>query len=179
MSVPDFQSDLVRGRSGEDFLKLRHAPNPDAFPEPDFLIDAMPGERRWDLELLSATDAKCLARVEVKTDSHDPATTPNFFMERYTRVAGQPGALKGGPWRAAEHGVDTFVYLYMNPDEGFTPVAYWFDDVPALVQHLDREGAEYPTRLVRGRGCGRTLTAVGWLVPRRDLRALARKVVYQ
>jgi hypothetical protein len=165
MSQPDFQADLRRGKAGERFL----------MEQLDGLGVTWPpeGERRWDLE--RHTLAGHVGRIEVKCDSYDPAATPNFFLEQRTRVAGKPGELLGGPWRALAEGVDTFVYLYHNPKRGGASRAYWFYDLPALVAHLDGHLEDYEVRRVRG---GR-LTAVGVLVPRKTLRGLSERVVYQ
>jgi hypothetical protein len=172
MSTPDFQVDLRRGKAGEAFLMAQH---PHLRLPPD-------GERRWDLEttgdvgpFLGCPPILGTLKFEVKCDSYDPAETPNFFLEQRTRVAGKPGELLGGPWRALAEGVDTFVYLYHNPKRGGASRAYWFYDIPALVTHLDGHMDDYEVRRVRG---GR-LTAVGVLVPRKTLKGLSERVVYQ
>jgi hypothetical protein len=159
VSRPNFGTDLRRGKAGEDFLRFRY---PGLCWPPE-------GERKYDL-----FDSYNNVTVEVKCDSYDRKATPNFFMEQRTRVAGQPGYLVGGPWRAAEDGVDEFVYLYHHPDRPGESCAYWFDDMPALVGHLNTNLAGYEVRRVRG---GR-LTAVGVLVPRRTLRHLCTRVIY-
>lgn len=160
MTAPDFQRDLVRGKLGEQFLKANHAGLGLTWPAE--------GERRWDLEC--ALNGK---HVEVKCDSYDPLLTQNFFMEQRTRVAGKPGALLGGPWRALAEGVDTFVYLFHSPKRA-PSFGYWFYDLPLLVEHLDAHLEEYEVRRVRG---GR-LQAVGRLVPRDSLKDLYTRVVY-
>lgn len=158
-----FTTDYARGCEGELFLA-----------QAEGLLRAPKHERRWDLFAGDAYDRGGITMtVEVKTDSYDRAATPNFFMELRTRIAGHPGEYVGGPWRAASHGVDRFVYLYHNPAR--TPsVAYWFDNVPELVAHLDGNRESYQTRRVR---YGR-VTAVGLLVPRAGVRHLCRRVVY-
>ncbi len=160
MTTERFKADLVRGKRGEAFL-VDHIPALDWPP---------PGERKYDL-----FDTGDHRTVEVKTDSYALTDSPNFFMEQRTRVAGQAGMLLGGPWRAAADGVDTFAYLYYSPTrDPERGTCYWFDDVPALVEHLDKHLGEYQTRRVRYG----VLTAVGVLVPRKSLRHLARKVTY-
>lgn len=168
MSAPDFQADLARGNRGEAFLVQQHP----------FLQPAADGERRWDLERFGPTSRDEVETVEVKTDSYDPAETPNMFIERHTNVAG--GArLLGGPWRALRDGVDTFVYLYHNPKRAGASVSYWFEDLPALVAHLDSRMPHYEVRRVNARG---RLSSTGVLVPRKELRvamgSTLRKVVY-
>lgn len=154
---PDFNADLKRGKAAErwfaDHVGLQLAPD---------------GERRWDLQ------SSEYGRIELKCDSHDPASSPNFFMELRTRIAGG-GTLLGGPWRALEDDVDTFVYMFHRVDAP-PSVAFWFEDLPKLVQHLDFHHAEghYETRRVRA---GK-LQAVGLLVPRQSLIDLFRVELY-
>jgi hypothetical protein len=151
---------------------------------PDLVLPPA-GERRWDLELrhpvqqaitagVVHTIGHLVERIEVKTDSYARRNSRNFFMELRTRVAGVPGELLGGPWRALADGCTTFVYLYHNPARAPGGVAYWFHDLPALVRELDLNRPDYEIRRVRG---GR-LTSVGLLVPRRGLRDLCTRVVY-
>ena len=154
---PDFNADLKRGKAAERWLAERVGLN--LAPE---------GERRWDLQ------SEAHGRIELKCDSHDPASSPNFFMELRTRVA-RGGTLLGGPWRALEDDVDTFVYMFHRVD---TPpsVAFWFEDLPRLVEHLDykRSVGAYETRRVRA---GK-LQAVGLLVPRASLAEHFRVEMY-
>lgn len=166
MNAPHFATDLARGQAGEAFLTNRHPGL--TFPSGD--------ERRWDLEAyeVDSFDGQPYSRIEVKTDSRPRRSTPNFFMEQRTRVRGQDGYLLGGPWRAVADGVDTFVYLYHDPEHPADSVAYWFDDIPALTEHLDEHIDWYEVRRVRSA----RLTAVGVLVPRVSLKHLARRVVY-
>jgi hypothetical protein len=66
--------------------------------------------------------------VEVKTDTYSMEATPNFFMERVSNMNnGKPG----GPWRAAEDGINHFVYLFLQ-DKAF----FWFEP-KGLVEFLD------------------------------------------
>lgn len=161
---PDFKADLARGHAGERYLMVQH---------PDLVLGAS-GERRWDLCLVSPADIKT---VEVKCDSYSPDATPNFFLEQRTRVHGNEGAtgtLLGGPWRAADHGVDVFVYLFHKPGRAGPSTAYWFYDVPTLAATLTERLNDYEVRRVRSA----RLTAVGVLVPRESLAHLYTKFTY-
>lgn len=172
MTTAQFKRDLERGKAGEQFLKSQYPKRPDEFPEPPYLWEpANPAERRWDLELVSARDGKCLQTVEVKTDSYDPEQTPNFFMELLTVVGGRE--LVGGPWRARADGVDTFVYLYHGRAKPSR--AFWFYDLPALVRELDTRPSRFQMRSVKLD----QLRATGLLVPRSALAHLYTEHVYE
>lgn len=121
----DWDEQLAVGHRGERFLQYNH---PGIIPAPE-------GERRWDLMLAGAPRAQS---IELKTDSHAPTATPNFFLERWTVVLGTGKRLPGGPWRTAAHGIDLFVYLFLPPvGKQWVPAAWWFTDVPALVAVLE------------------------------------------
>lgn len=61
-------------------------------------------DRRWDFETPEGL------RVELKTDTYDPAKTPNLFMERWSDIdRGTPGSI----WRACEDEVDVFIYWFV------------------------------------------------------------------
>lgn len=68
--------------------------------------------------------------VELKTDSYNMEKTPNFFMEQYT-VSDDKINL-GGPWRTKEHGVNLFVYYFLN-----NKVFFWFCPI-TLCEFLDK-----------------------------------------
>jgi hypothetical protein len=157
MTTAQYKRDLERGKAGELFLADQHRLG---FP-PD-------GERRWDLERSRIGGVE---RIEVKTDSYDPAATPNFFMELLTSVGGQ-SEIVGGPWRARADKVDTFVYLYLGRAE--PPRAFWFHDLPALVKELDTKPSRFAMRSVKF-DC---LKATGLLVPRAALAHLYEERVY-
>lgn len=157
MTTAQFKRDLERGKAGERFLLEQHRLN--CPPE---------GERRWDLE------RSCLGgveRIEVKTDSYDPAATPNFFMELLTVVGGYE--VVGGPWRARADKVDTFVYLYLG--RAVPPRAFWFYDLDALVRELDTKPSRFAMRTVKLD----QLRATGLLVPRSTLAHLYTEKVYR
>lgn len=143
----EFQTQLARGRGGEGFLVRQHDPQ---------LLLAEPGTRTHDLEQCQPFGGPRLT-VEVKTDSYPMDTTPNFVMERYTTPYGKE-RLEGGPWRAHQHAVDVFVYLFSNANdlahypEGkyealLPPTAFWFWNVPELVR-----ATEAVLAALRGRG---------------------------
>lgn len=165
MTTARFKVDLERGRAGEQFLLERHL-GVTWPPE---------GERRWDLErpgVIAMAELDRAERIEVKTDSYDPAQTPNFFMELLTVVGGWE--VVGGPWRARADGVDTFVYLYHKEGRGPSR-AFWFYDLPALVKELDTKPSRFQMRSVKLD----RLKATGLLVPRAALAHLYTEEVYK
>lgn len=151
----DFQEQYEKGWAGEQFLLDNH----------DFLRRALPGERRFDL----IDKRPPFKRVEVKTDFYPHGATPSFFMERGTVVNGSHFLL-GGPWRAARDGVDVFIYLYANAGEDRAKpaghIAYWFNDVPALVARLDKLREECPKKIGKRQVRSLKVTARGYLYPR-------------
>lgn len=156
----DFQTQLDVGWAGEEFLLKAHP----------WLGRAMPGERRFDL----VDKRPPFKRVEVKTDTYPMADTPNFFWEKSTIIHGREGGyLPGGPWRAARDAVDTLIYLYSNggsKDAPAAPVAFHFENVPALVERLDVLVAKRPRVAMPRRVRSLKVTAQGYLVDR-DLLA--------
>lgn len=155
----DFQTQLDVGWAGEEFLLKAHP----------WLGRAMPGERRFDL----VDKRPPFKRVEVKTDTYPHGDTPNFFWEKSTVIHAGNHYLQGGPWRAAKDKVDTLVYLYSNggtKDAPGAPVAYWFENVPALVARLDELIARRPRVAHPRRIRNLKVTAQGYLVDR-DLLA--------
>lgn len=156
------QCDLVVGAWGESFIATQHGLN-----------KALEDERRYDL---THPDGRT---IEVKTDTHPLAATPNMFMERWTEHRAEGWRIDGGPWRAAKHGVATFVYLHQNggtKDAPLPPVAWWFDDVPALVARIDDMHAR---KRFQQRGVlSGAVRAIGLLVPRAAVEDLARRVGY-
>lgn len=179
MTTAQFKRDLERGKAGEQFLVDNCPHNSLRFP-----LDSK--ERRWDLERCTTYELPAIGthwtqgplqvseveRIEVKTDSYDPATTPNFFMELLTTA---PGGYEmvGGPWRARADKVDTFVYLYLG--KARPPRAFWFRDLPALVKELDTKPSRFQMRNVKFD----QLKATGLLVPREVLKHLYTEVVYE
>jgi hypothetical protein len=109
--------------------------------------------------------------VEVKTDTYDPARTPNAFLERRT-ITPDGRVLAGGVWRAAADGLDALVYLYVR-----TGSALWMWDLPDLVRRLELRHRQLANagqawravRVVNPDG----YTAEGRLVPRTELAELA------
>lgn len=158
MSRPfDFDTQLRAGQWGEEFLLRAH----------DWLKPS--SDRRWDL----VDTRPPFKRVEVKTDGYPMLDTPNFFMEKSTVVHGAGKAvgkvLRGGPWRAAHDQVDTFVMLFRNggtKDNPSPPVAYWWEDVPALVAKLEELVATRPRVVFPRRIRNLRVSAQGYLVER-------------
>jgi len=152
--MPDFARDLTRGQSGEAWF-VDHYPGGGALAEQS--------TRAFDVVL---PDARTL---ELKTDSYSHVSTPNCFMERWTKSGSRRS--DGGPWRAARDGVDVFAYLFMEPE----PLLYVWHDVDRLVSSLDdwiRHTRRYVHRVQNAAWCGE-----GYLVPRTVL-ALPSRVTY-
>lgn len=100
------------------------------------------------------------AVVELKTDMYSMQKTGNFFMERFSSIeVGSPG----GPWQAAAHGCEYFVYWYAADQVGFV----W--RTADLVKQLDAIiGTLKPVEVRNKRW-----TTVGFKVPRTMLAPLA------
>lgn len=97
--------------------------------------------------------------LELKSDSYNPAATPNFFMERFSSFdQGTPG----GPWQALSKNIDLFVYRFAMTGEEF-----WFE-TSKLVEHLERSKALYRSAMIPNKGW----QAMGYLVPRASLSSL-------
>lgn len=160
MNKRSFATQYAVGFAGEEFLLGAH----------DWLKRALPGERRFDL----VDTRPPFRRIEVKTDTHPLGDTPNLYAERRTVIYPKGGMsyrgatiLVGGPWRALQDKVDCFVYLFPNGGtsaEPGEPVAFWFNDVPALVERLDDLIARGKCRAPRVR-TGK-VSAQGYTVPR-------------
>lgn len=71
-----------------------------------------------------------LRKVRLISDISYHYKTQNFFMERYSI---NHTKAPGGPWQALEEGADIFIYLFVR-----NKVAYIFEDVPYLVEKLER-----------------------------------------
>ena len=155
------------GRAAEAFLLGAH-------PELRWPAE---GERRWDLEGAYADGRR--RTIEVKCDTHPMLATPSYFMEARTNLRRTKESLVGGPWRARNHSVNEFVYLFSNSGsaaEPGEPVAFWFDDVPALVKRLDEGILDGEWEIRRNRALD--VSYFGYLVPRAKLAHLAQEVRY-
>lgn len=76
------------------------------------------------IDFIHRTDG---TRVELKTDFYDMMRTPNFFFERYSN---DKTKTLGGPFSAAEAGVDYFIYFFIK-----NSTAFWFRPIE-LVEFL-------------------------------------------
>ena len=97
----NFKADLKRGLQGQA-LFLKH------YPE----YEPTTGFNKIDFIHPDGT------KVELKTDFYNMNKTKNFFFERYSNDTA--GTL-GGPFSAAESGVDFFVYFFIKSLKSF-----WF-----------------------------------------------------
>lgn len=97
-------------------------------------------------------------KIELKVDFYDMEKTRNFFMERWSNL----NSLKpGGPWQAAEHGCQWFVYFYMQGMQG------WIWKTEDLVKQLEALESRLKPRQVRNM----KWTTVGYTVDRNLLRS--------
>lgn len=110
----DFKLQLQTGDRGEQLFLERYPTK----------IEIYPG-REYDFTCLETK-----AKIELKTDTYNIEKTSNFFMERFSDVHRET---IGGPWRAARDNVDIFCYYFVRHN-----IWFQFNDVPALVERLDR-----------------------------------------
>lgn len=100
------------------------------------------------------------SKIELKTDFYPMAKTANFFMERYSSIeVGSPG----GPWQAAAHGCDWFVYFYTPDTTGFI---FKCSDLLQQLEAIEAKLVPVEVRNVRW-------TTVGYKVPRTLLKPVA------
>lgn len=139
----NFHKDLQAGKLGEEvFAKL-------------FVGLRKTDGRKGDFEQPNTG-----AKIELKTDMYGMQKTPNFFIERYSSVeVGSPG----GPWQAAQHGCEYFVYWYAADQVGFV----W--RTADLVKQLEAIMGQLKPVEVRNK----RWTTVGFKVPRSALIPLA------
>lgn len=150
------------------------------------LLDKYPGSFKkdecegWDVLY---TDGFMTVTVEVKTDTYyfkwnlNPdipffRKTENLFIEKFTETRKTGYRKIGGPWRAAQHNADIFLYYFKNEK-----VFYWFDDIPALINTVEQWLTRYPNpedeliEIDNGWYFG-----LGWKVPISVVDHLATKV---
>lgn len=86
------------------------------------------------------------AKIELKTDTYNINKTENFFLERFSDLERET---PGGPWRAANDGIDIFCYMFVRHN-----IWFQFEDVPALVQRVDEilEGRKGGLVYIKNRG---------------------------
>jgi hypothetical protein len=143
--VADFESDLAFGKRAEVEM-LAWLPSGWALSD----------DRRWDLQ---HADGRTL---ELKVERRPWTETVNVFFEH--QVNGKPG----GPWRAAEDGVDLYTHLFHSP----VPMALVWTNVPALVRWCD---AYLKTTRVWGHHIkNKGWTGVGFAVPWRSMTGRAK-----
>ena len=136
----NFQKDLQRGLAGQQafaklFANVRHTDG-----------------KRGDLTINGA-------KIELKVDFYDMEKTPNFFIERYSS---KETFSPGGPWQAATHECDYFVYMFMMQMTGFV------FEVPDIVKQLEAMEKQLKPVEVRNK----SWTTLGFRVPRQALKPL-------
>lgn len=163
MPLTNVKANVPKGTEGKDFtfegqLHVGSAGEQaflDKYPHPlTISVDL-----RWDF--IRVTDG---ARVELKTDTYDPAKFPNFFFERFSDEVAET---LGGPWRARKDRVPVFVYLFEK-----TGTYYEFTDLKGLCTHLDKGIAKglYKEFRVKNKGRGGGWVTLGYAVPRESVK---------
>lgn len=141
-----WKKQLEVGQNGEHML-IQH------YHEPLIVAHNL----KWDFVQLSDG-----AKVEVKTDTYDMNSTPNFFMERWGNEADKK---PGGPWRARKHSVDHFVYFFVANRTYFV-----FTDVKELCARADKIAKRKSTREIKVKNKG--YLTVGYPMPRDEFEDL-------
>ena len=105
--------------------------------------------------------------IELKTDTHDPAATPNFFIERWSDVDSKR---PGGPWQALEKGAHLLVYLYLPEDK---TQKRWFvcKALESLTKRIEDSAATLRPVRIPNKGW----TTEGYLVPREWIKDLVKE----
>lgn len=121
---------------------------------------ALSEDRRWDY--LTPRGLK----VELKSDTYDYTKTDNFFMEKYSDMAKKS---PGGPWRAAEDGVDIWIYWFPK-----NKVYYEFRNLDELIKVLNEMTEKMYVIGIKNQAW---ITG-GFKVPRDMLHKYYRRVTY-
>jgi len=153
--VWQFDKQMDVGRQGERLL-LKRWPNPI--------------RRRYeDLKGVDFEDSYGTL-IELKTDTHDPEDTPNFFIERWSDLASKK---PGGPWQALEKGADLLVYLYLFKDKDGKQQEKWFrlKGLHSLTKRIEDGSMNYKVVQIPNKGW----TTEGYLVPRDFIKDLVKE----
>jgi hypothetical protein len=145
----NFKDSLIKGQAGEA-LFLQYMPHLQKLDgrQSDF-VDSLTGER-----------------YELKTDSYDPARTPNMFIEHYSDVSREK---PGGPLQALAHGSTYWCYFFPKA------LTCYIFVTSHLLEALPRLTADLELKLIRNRGW----TTSGWAVPRTRLQHLYKEVHFE
>lgn len=139
----DFKTSLAKGKQGEALLL-------EAMPE------LVPLNGRKSDFINPATEEL----YELKSDQYDMSATKNFFIEIYSDVERKA---VGGPWQAAEHGSQYWMYMFPK-----NRVLFIFKTVD-LLNYLEYISTSvYETSRIYNR----SWTTLGMKVPREDLKHL-------
>jgi hypothetical protein len=108
--------------------------------------------------------------IELKTDTHDPSETANFFIERWSDVESKR---PGGPWQALGKGAQLLIYLYLFKDKDGKQQEKWYRliGLESLTRRI--EDAKMNLKVVQIPNKG--WTTEGYLVPREFVKDLARE----
>lgn len=108
-------------------------------------------------------DPQTNLKYELKCDSYDMDSVPNFFMERWSVLDKQKA---GGVFQAAEHGADFYVYLFVK-----NMVAFIFS-VPDLLKYISDNESSYKKVYIQNKG----YTTVGYKIPRVSVAHLFKQI---
>lgn len=102
--------------------------------------------------------------LELKTDTYDMSSTPNFFIERFSNAKYQT---PGGPWKAQENGCKYFAYMFIKNK-------IWFlFEVDKLIEILDKIVKEKQLKLEEIKNKG--WITQGYKIKRKDLSSIYKK----
>lgn len=148
----NFQDSLAIGKEGERVFFQKYSRKLKLLLRDGFKEDFVAGRDR--------------EMVELKTDSYDMLSTPNFFMERYSDIDKKK---PGGPWQSLAKGIGTFIYYYIKND------VYFLFNTTDLVHRLnDIIGEMKPIRILN-----RGWITTGYKVPRIALEDLNLNDLHQ
>jgi hypothetical protein len=94
------------------------------------------------------------AKIELKTDTYSLSSTPNFFLERWSKEGENK---PGGPWRARRNRIDIFIYYFIQDGTFFE-----FTDVKKLCARADKLLGKAREVRVKNKG----YYTIGYPIPR-------------
>ena len=148
--MPDWATDLSRGKRGEDIICKR------------FNCEKADG-RKYDLVTPTGKT------LEVKTDFYRMSTTPNFSIERFSNSEFETD---GGIYKSAKDGVDRFAYFFIKD----RIVYFWevVDLMKAVEEHVKLHNPR--KSYVRNEKGGEEYYTLNYLIPRKHLEGVCFRV---